>query len=297
MNSETVKNRSIIEEIDFDIRTSDADEGVFEEITEAVKAALGLFDFEKGYQVSVSLVDEEEIRQLNSEYRSVDSVTDVLSFPLEETDPRGVNLLGDVVICVNMARRQAQEYGHSFKRELGYLTVHSILHLMGYDHENEGDKKLMRSAEDKIMAQMELFRNEEEKKENEIKTLLAQRAADMLKFSYSPYSNFKVGAAILTEDGSVFTGCNIENASYGATICAERTAAVKAVSEGQRVFKAIAIACSGKEFAYPCGICRQFLNEFMDSEAPVILINSDNMILTEVFGELLPHGFKGKDML
>ena len=82
--------------------------------------------------------------------------------------------------------------------------------------------------------------------------------------AYAPYSRFQVGAAILTKEGKVFTGCNVENSSYGAAICAERTAAVKAVSEGYHDFEMIAIASNGsdKETVYPCGICRQFLHEF-----------------------------------
>ena len=81
--------------------------------------------------------------------------------------------------------------------------------------------------------------------------------------AYAPYSHFQVGAALLAKDGRVFTGCNVENATYGATICAERTAVTKAVSEGVREFEKIAIVASSGEYAAPCGICRQVLFEFM----------------------------------
>lgn len=91
---------------------------------------------------------------------------------------------------------------------------------------------------------------------------LVAKAKEALEYSYSPYSHFAVGAALLSADGQVFTGCNIENASFGATNCAERTAIFKAVSEGVKDFKAIAIVCSGDQPAYPCGICRQVMSEF-----------------------------------
>ena len=100
---------------------------------------------------------------------------------------------------------------------------------------------------------------------------LIDKAHEAMKNAYSPYSGFKVGAAILTKDGKIFTGCNVENASYGATICAERCAATKAVSEGSNEFTAIAIVSSSDKFTYPCGICRQFLSEFFEENGTLIL--------------------------
>ncbi len=107
--------------------------------------------------------------------------------------------------------------------------------------------------------------------------------------AYAPYSNFYVGAALLTDDDEVYTGCNIENASYGATNCAERTAIFKAVSEGKRNFKKIAVVSKVGVTAYPCGVCLQVMNEFMP-EGIVILENEDK-IITYTVRELLPHGF------
>ena len=86
---------------------------------------------------------------------------------------------------------------------------------------------------------------------------LCKKAQEMLKMAYVPYSHFPVGAALESEDGTVFTGCNIENAAYGPTNCAERTAVFKAVSEGHRKFKRIAIATAGEKMSGPCGVCRQ----------------------------------------
>ena len=93
---------------------------------------------------------------------------------------------------------------------------------------------------------------------------LIAAARNAMRSAYAPYSHFYVGAAIVTEDGSLYTGCNVENESYGATICAERTAAVKAVSDGKRRFVQLAVVSSACKITPPCGICRQFLAEFAD---------------------------------
>lgn len=120
---------------------------------------------------------------------------------------------------------------------------------------------------------------------------LLDKAKEVMNNAYAPYSNFKVGAAILTENGDVYTGCNIENASYGATICAERTAAVKAVSEGHRRFLKIAIVSMEGTYTYPCGMCRQFLSEFMAEDGMVIVEDSTEGIKEFAFKELLPLSF------
>lgn len=118
---------------------------------------------------------------------------------------------------------------------------------------------------------------------------LIQTALDARQRAYAPYSDYKVGAALLVEDGTLYTGCNVENASYGATICAERTAAVKAVSEGQLRFTAIAIATGNG--GSPCGICRQVLYEF-GPQMTVIMVDGAGRISHEgPLHELLPLGF------
>ena len=129
---------------------------------------------------------------------------------------------------------------------------------------------------------------------------LIETAIEQLKFSYTPYSNFKVGAALLAKDGKIYTGCNIENAAYPATNCAERTAIFKAVSEGKTEFRAIAIVGGpkGKEpenFCAPCGVCRQVMAEFCDPETfRIVLMNGDGEIRDYLLKELLPLGFTGK---
>lgn len=124
---------------------------------------------------------------------------------------------------------------------------------------------------------------------------LARQAIEARKSSYCPYSQFAVGAALLCEDGTVYQGCNIENAGYTATNCAERTAFFKAVSEGHRRFAAIAVAGGpqGKEpedFCPPCGVCRQVMAEFCGPEFEIVLTNGRE-IRSMSFREFLPHPF------
>lgn len=110
--------------------------------------------------------------------------------------------------------------------------------------------------------------------------------------SYSPYSDFKVGAALITCDMKIYTGTNVECASYGATNCAERTAFFKAVSEGERNFKAIAVAGPDGDFCYPCGVCLQVMAEFCDAnEFEVIAVKNDAEYKVYKLRELLPYGF------
>ena len=117
------------------------------------------------------------------------------------------------------------------------------------------------------------------------------------QFAYTPYSHFNVGAALLTPDGKVYTGCNIENAGYTATNCAERTALFKAVSEGERTFTAIAIAGDTKEFLPPCGICRQVMLEFCDPDTFLVLLtNQSGEVRTLTLAELLPYSFGKGDL-
>ncbi|MFR1707947.1 MAG: cytidine deaminase [Clostridium sp.] len=115
--------------------------------------------------------------------------------------------------------------------------------------------------------------------------------------AYVPYSKFKVGAAIEMEDGSVFTGCNIENASYGATNCAERTAIFKAVSEGHSIMKKIAIVGDMSTYTAPCGICRQVIAEFAAKDIEIILIKNEDEYQVKTLEEILPGAFTKEDLL
>ncbi len=120
-------------------------------------------------------------------------------------------------------------------------------------------------------------------------TELIRIATQAQEYSYSPYSHFAVGAALLTTDGQVYTGTNIENAAYGASVSAEQVALLKAVSEGHRSFSAIAVTSSGSDFTYPSGICRQVLSEF-GLDIRVIMTNGTEVKVMTV-GDLLPDAF------
>ncbi len=115
--------------------------------------------------------------------------------------------------------------------------------------------------------------------------------------AYVPYSNFKVGAAVEMEDGSIYTGCNIENASYGAANCAERTAIFKAVSEGHRVIKRIAVVGDMSAFTSPCGICRQVIAEFASDDIEIIIVKNQDEYQVKTLEEILPGAFRKSDLL
>lgn len=124
---------------------------------------------------------------------------------------------------------------------------------------------------------------------------LIKLALEAREKSYSPYSNYKVGAALLTKEGKVFTGCNIESASFTPTVCAERVALSKAVSEGYKEFESIAVVGSETKTSFPCGVCRQFLVEF-GRELKVICAKSPESYETYTLEELLPNSFGPDDL-
>jgi len=188
---------------------------------------------------------------------------------------------------------QAEELGHSFRRELGYLTAHAMFHLMGYDHMNDEEKALMRAREKEAMRRVKLYREEDHEMTDE---QLKQLAVEALALSYSPYSKFRVGACLLSEDGRVFQGANFENASYGATICAERCAVSNAIAHGARRFTKIAITSDEGE-AWPCGICRQVLNEFKAGDMLVMIGGPKGNWKEKNLSELLPHSFGPEDLI
>lgn len=124
---------------------------------------------------------------------------------------------------------------------------------------------------------------------------LVELAFTMLDRSYSPYSHFPVGAALEGAGGSVYTGCNVENAAYGSCICAERTALVKAVSEGCRSFRRLAVVGNSTDFCWPCGACRQMLYEFAP-DLEILAANKERKFVKYTLRQLLPQGF-GPDTL
>ena len=125
---------------------------------------------------------------------------------------------------------------------------------------------------------------------------LIQIALDNKENSYSPYSNFRVSAVVMTKNGEIYKGVNIENASYPATICAERSALAAAISEGARDFHTIVITGDSKD-TYPCGVCRQFMAEVLNTDTKVVIANSPTDYKTYSMEDLLPHSFSKKDLL
>ena len=259
--------------------------------------------------VSVRLCGDDEIRKINHHFRGIDQATDVLSFPsisypkgrtagtcekllrFEYDDEKDACFLGDIVISVPHIMKQAKEYHHSEAREAVYLLIHGICHLMGYDHIEEKDRILMREKEEKILNAVGLRQGKTISEED---TILIQLAKEAQKRSYSPYSGFSVGAALLSEDGRIFQGCNIENASYGVGICAERTAVFKAISEGATSFNTIVVAAD--TIAWPCGACRQVLNEFSPG-IRILVTDAENHVEEKNLRELLPNSFGPEQLL
>lgn len=133
-------------------------------------------------------------------------------------------------------------------------------------------------------------------KHTEVEQTLQQRLIEAAKLAmdnaYVPYSQFRVGAAVLTDDGSIYSGCNVENVSYGLTNCAERTAVFKAVSEGAHRVQAVAIVGDTEQPIAPCGACRQVLAEFADSQTPVYLVSATGQVKHCTLEELLPYAFR-----
>ncbi len=124
---------------------------------------------------------------------------------------------------------------------------------------------------------------------------LAESAVKAKQNALPTYSNFYVGAAVLTENNKIYTGCNIESSSYSLTICAERTAVFKAISEGERNFKAIAVSGDTEDFISPCGACRQVISDLC-GEIDIVLINSSGDYIVKKTSELLPFAFGDKDL-
>ena len=260
--------------------------------------------------VCVTMTDDQAIREINRQTRNIDKATDVLSFPTVNYKPGrtagmstkrvrreydsdlGVCMLGDVIISMDHVIAQAQEYGHSRQREAAYLLVHGICHLMGYDHVTEEERAQMRAMEEKALDRIGLDR--EEKREAVSDEALLALARSAMERSYAPYSKFQVGACLLCADGRVFQGCNVENASFGLTNCAERTALFTAITEGAKEFTAIAIAARDAA-PWPCGACRQVLNEFAP-DIRILVTWTDGKTASATLKELLPHSFGPKDL-
>ncbi len=252
---------------------------------------------------ALTLTDDKGIRAINAQRRGINQATDVLSFPsvayasgmtaraarkqLErnwDTDEHAA-FLGDIVISVERAQAQAESYGHPYAREVCYLLAHGMMHVMGYDHMRKEDKTIMRNMEEAAL-------NKAQAADSITDGELLALAREAMQQSYSPYSHFKVGACILSADGRTYQGSNIENAAYGVTNCAERTAIFTAVHDGARAFTAIAIAAE-KAAPWPCGACRQVLSEFAP-DIRVLVTWGDGHTDASTLTDLLPQSFSPK---
>lgn len=290
-------------------------------VKKAARRTLTVSGFKNACEVGILICNNKTIREKNKEFRNLDKPTDVLSFPMlnmkngificnitKDRDPGTKRLLlGDLVISHEMATYQAKEYGHAIEREMCFLAVHGMLHLLGYHHEDKSSEKTVTVMQELVLASMGLLRDTGSISVSD--GYLAALAKIACSKAYAPYSQFKVGAALSTSSGKVFTGSNIENASYGATCCAERVALYKAVSEGFKDISAIAVAVAvgatvgavaGEVAAMtencdnirPCGICLQTLAEFASSDTRIICVRQDNSYDVFRFNDLLPEAFR-----
>lgn len=295
--------------LEFYTERTDAPAGLEDLLSQVALACAQAEGLEIPVFAALRLIGDEEIHSVNLETRGVDRPTDVLSFPTvsypkgtardnpkrvrREYDPEAhASFLGDILISLPRARAQAEEYGHSLRRELCYLTAHAMFHLMGYDHMNDEEKAQMREMEEKALR---LLAPRDEGDEGMTDQKLYEIAESMLEKAYCPYSKCQVGAALLCEDGSVVTGVNVENASYGATICAERSAVCAAVSQGKRRFVKVAVAGSSW-VAWPCGMCCQVLAEFALPGFEVIAGEKGKGFEKRLLRELLPMTIGPQEM-
>ena len=271
-----------------------------EKLTQACNQCMVVENITSPCCIGLMIIDNHEIQEINRSTRQMDRPTDVLSFPTinyplgqtagnsapllkkEWVAEYGASYLGDIVISYEKAIEQALEFNHPLERELLYLAVHGVFHLCGYDHMNDDDQANMRIMEEKVMQTIGLNIVTDEE--------LLRKARESMQLAYAPYSRFKVGACLLSQDGRCFTGCNVENASYGLTNCAERTAVFKAVSEGCTDFQTIAISAES-EAPWPCGACRQVLSEFAP-DIRIIVTWGEGEVEESRLSCLLPKQFK-----
>src|SRR5574344_1813197 len=267
----------------------DAYEQIFTNLIGKVFAHLHIND---DFVVDVSIIDNKAIHEINRDYRHVDRPTDVISFAfLDDKDEKPIDgvptSLGQILISYEKAEEQANEYGHSLLREMSFLFVHGMLHLLGYDHMKKEDEIVMFRLQNEILGGHDM----------ESKQLIA-KAIEARKLSYSPYSHFAVGAALLCKDGEVFLGANIENSSYPLCMCAERNAIYNAYLHGKKKedIVALALAADTEGPCAPCGACRQVISELMPISASLYMANLKGIVKETKITALLPYAFSSDDL-
>lgn len=233
--------------------------------------------------LSIAVVDKEEIRSLKKRFFHQDAYTDVISFFYGLSDED--DIWGEIIICPAVIKEEAHSRGEREEQALSIVLIHGLLHLLGYEDEDSEKAKVMEERQETLY---QLGEEEEEREK------LIQKAKEVRAHAYAPYSNFPVGAALLGYNGEIYTGCNVENVSFGLTICAERGAVVKALSRGVREFKKIAIVADPSSYCFPCGACRQVLYEFAP-HLEIIAAKSDKDYEVVSLHSLLPQAFSLKN--
>ncbi len=250
---------------------------------------------EGSYEVSLSLQPLDKMQEYNKQYRNIDKPTDVLTFAYQEADfvsDEPIFDLGDIMLSVDIAKRQAKEYSHPLERELAFLFIHGLLHAFGYDHHrSEKEAEEMFALQNAILNSLPYDFYTDQKK---VKKLLLEAQSH----SVSPYSNFKVGAVVMTKDGKYHQGFNIENSAFGVSICAERCALFHTYASGYTKddIVSLSLITSSTNVGTPCGSCRQVMSELMNIDCPVYIYNKDESehLFTTV-KDLLPYMFTSED--
>ncbi len=231
-------------------------------------------------KLSIAFISLDEIRALKKEFFHQNIDTDVISFFYGTEEPDEV--WGEIIICPEKAREYAHTYGTKYENEQKLLLIHGLLHLLGYDDSDADKKRIMETRQNNILEQFLITEKREQ---------LVTSAQKAQHYAYAPYSLFPVGAALETCDGKVIQGGNIENASLGLSVCAERVALFKAVSMGYATFTRLAVISSGQDYCLPCGACRQVLYEFAP-HLEILAARQEGDYQVYALDELLPNPFQ-----
>ena len=231
-------------------------------------------------KLSIAFVSLDEIKALKKEFFHQNIDTDVISFFYGTEEPDEV--WGEIIICPEKAREYANTYGTKYENEQKLLLIHGLLHILGYDDIDTKKKHIMETRQNYILEQ---FLTAEKR---DLLVISAQKAQH---YAYAPYSLFPVGAALETCDGKVIQGGNIENASLGLSVCAERVALFKAVSMGFATFTRLAVISCDQDYCLPCGACRQVLHEFAP-HLEILAARQEGDYQVYILDELLPNPFQ-----
>ena len=263
------------------------------------------------YTLSCTVTDDSEIKRINNSYRHIDKPTDVVSFAyqdLGENIESPIKDLGEIVISIDTAQKQAKEFNHLLAREVAFLFIHGFLHLNGYDHIDEKEAEKMFELQNEVLNSFDASYSYPVLKEDvyynfEDKEFMESLFKDVLeaqKHAYVPYSNFRVGAVVLARNGKKYFGCNIENSSYPLANCGERTAMFKAAYDGiikNKVALLALVTDSPEElYASPCGACRQVMSELLTKTTPVVMFSKNGSFKINTVEELLPYMFTGENL-